>query len=65
MREKSIDGNYIVDAIGYCHCARHKGAVNKKLAFEHKCVAKKCKYLEKYSDDAWKVKQKYKNQKRK
>ena len=49
MREKSRDGNYIGDAIGFCHCARHKGAVNRKIAHEHKCIAKRCKYLEKYS----------------
>lgn len=64
MREKSIDGKWIGDAIGFCHCERHKGAVNKKLAYEHKCVAKKCKYLEKYSEDAWKKKDEYKNKKK-
>ena len=65
MREKSIDGNYIGDAIGFCHYSKHKGAINRKLAYEHRCIAKNCKYLEKYSEDAWKPKQKYKNQKRK
>lgn len=64
-RQKDINGKYIGDAIGYCHCARHLGAINRKIAREHKCIAKKCKYLEKYSEDAWKLKQKYKNQKRK
>lgn len=64
MREKSIDGKWIGDAIGFCHCARHLGAVNRKIAHEHKCVAKKCKYLEKYSEDAWRLKLKYRNSKK-
>lgn len=64
MRIKDINGRYIGDAIGYCHCIRHEGAVNKKLAFEHKCIAKRCKYLEKYSEDAWKKKDVYKNKRR-
>nr|DAH33400.1 MAG TPA: hypothetical protein [Caudoviricetes sp.] len=51
MREKAITGKYIADAIGYCHCEKHKGALNRKLAYRHKCMAKKCKYLEKY--DTW------------
>lgn len=53
MREKDINGKYIGNAIGYCHCERHKGALNKELAYKHKCVAKKCKYLEKYSAGVW------------
>ena len=52
MRERDINGKYIGDAIGYCHCEWHKGALNKKLAKEHKCVGKKCKYLEKY-EEVW------------
>lgn len=51
MREKAITGKYIADAIGYCHCEKHKGALNRKLAYKNKCMAKKCKYLEKY--DTW------------
>ena len=64
MREKSIDGKYIGDAIGYCNYSKHPGAINRKLAYEHRCIAKKCKHLQKYSEDAWKLKQKYKNTKR-
>lgn len=64
MREKSITGKYIGDAIGYCNYEKHPGAVNKKLAYEHRCIAKHCRHLEKYSEDAWKCRQKYKNTKR-
>ena len=63
MRQKSIDGKYIGDAIVYCHCELHPGALNRKLAINHKCIAKKCKYLEKYSEDAWKKKYEYRNKK--
>ena len=59
MREKSITGKYIGNAIGYCHCKTHKGALNKELAYRHKCIAKKCKYLEKYSEEQWRKKEKY------
>ena len=61
MREPDIHGKYIGDAIGYCHYKEHPGALNKKLAYEHKCIAKKCKHLEKYSEKAWKKKQTYRN----
>lgn len=53
MTEKDINGKYIRNAIGYCHYDGHKGALNHDLAYKHKCIAKKCKYLEKYSDKAW------------
>lgn len=46
MREKSITGKYIGNAIGYCHCNAHTGALNKELACKHKCIAKLCKWLE-------------------
>lgn len=62
-REKSIDGNYIGNAIGYCHYAGHMGALNRSIAFKHRCIAKHCKYLEKYNEDSWKIKSKYYNQK--
>ena len=55
MREKSINGVWITP-IGYCHCDKHPGALNKKLAVKHKCIAKKCKHLEKYSEDAFRLK---------
>ena len=38
MREKDINGNYIGNAIGYCHCIKHPGALNHKLAFKHKSI---------------------------
>lgn len=63
-REKDINGKYIGNAIGYCHCPAHEGALNKKLAIEHKCVAKRCKYLEKYSEDAWRFRLKYYNKRK-
>ena len=59
MREKSITGKYIGNAIGYCHCKAHTGALNKELAYKHKCIAKRCKWLEKYNDDAWRKKERY------
>ena len=52
MREKSIDGKMINNAIGFCHCESHKGALNRELAYKHKCIAKKCKYLEKYNEES-------------
>ena len=61
MREKDINGNYIGNAIGYCHYHKHNGALNYKLAKEHKCLAKKCKHLEKYSEDAWQLRGRYRN----
>lgn len=61
MRQKDIHGKYIGDAIGYCHYEAHPGALNKRLAKEHRCIAKKCKHLEKYSEDAWQLKKAYKN----
>ena len=64
MREKSITGKYISNAIGYCHYEAHKGALNKELAMKHKCIAKKCKYLEKYNEESWNVKPKYKNRRK-
>ena len=59
MREKSITGKYIGNAIGYCHCKAHTGALNKELAYKHKCIAKRCKWLEKYNDEAWRRKERY------
>ena len=61
MRERSIYGDYIGDAIGYCRYSKHPGALNYKIAKKHKCIAKKCKYLEKYSEDAWRKHSKYNN----
>lgn len=60
-REIDITGKYIGNAIGFCHCSTHIGALNKKLAYEHKCLAKNCKYLEKYDEEQWKSKDKYYN----
>ena len=59
MREKDINRNYIGNAIGYCHCETHKGALNRSLAIRHKCIAKKCKYLEKYNEESWRKKERY------
>ena len=61
MRQQDINGKYIGDAIGYCHYEKHEGALNYKLAKEHKCIAKHCKHLEKYSEDAWRYKKRYRN----
>lgn len=61
MREKDINGKYIGNAIGFCHCKEHEGALNKSLAYKHKCVAKKCKHLEKYNEYAWAKKDTYRN----
>lgn len=59
--ELDINGKYIRNAIGYCHFDKHPGALNNEIAFKHKCLAKKCGYLEKYDEESWKKKQKYKN----
>ena len=64
MREKSIDGKIIKNAIGFCHCEAHNGALNRELARKHKCIAKKCKHLKKYNEESWNVKQKYKNRRK-
>lgn len=58
-REKDINGNYIGNAIGVCHCDRHPGVLNRKIAYKHKCLAKKCKYLEKYNEESWRKKLEY------
>ena len=64
MREKSIDEKIIKNAIGFCHCEAHKGALNRELARKHKCVQKKCRHLEKYNEESWNVKPKYKNRRK-
>lgn len=61
MRELSIYGTYIGNAIGYCHLSRHPGALDRTIAYKHKCLAKKCKYLEKYNEQSWRYKQSYTN----
>ena len=61
MREKSIDGKWINNAIGICHYEGHAVALNKELAKKHKCIAKRCRHLEKYREDAWRQKPVYKN----
>ena len=61
--EFSIYGKKIYNAIGFCHCKRHEGALNREIAYKHKCIAKKCKYLEKYNEESWDLKPKYKNKK--
>lgn len=58
-REKDINGSYIGNAIGVCHCDRHPGALNRQIAYKHKCLAKKCKYLEKYNEESWRKKIEY------
>ena len=45
MREKSIDGKIIKNAIGFCHYETHPGALNRELASKHKCVQKKMQAL--------------------
>jgi hypothetical protein len=60
-RELDIHGKYIGNSIGYCHYPKHEGAINKKIAKAHKCIAKKCKYLEKYNEESWRKKDRYKN----
>ena len=61
MREKSIDGKMINNAIGFCHYEEHRGALNKGLAIKHKCIAKKCRHLEKYNEESWRQKPVYMN----
>lgn len=61
MREVDINGKYIGDAIGFCHYGKHEGALNSRIARRHKCLAKKCKYLEKYNEESWRLKDSYRN----
>lgn len=51
--ELDINGKYIHNAIGYCHYPMHPGALNRELGYKHKCIGKKCKYLEKTNEKAW------------
>lgn len=60
MRLPDINGNYVANAVAFCHNSGHPGALTRKLAYEHKCMGKKCKYLEIYNQKAMQVK-KYKN----
>lgn len=62
MRHKDIYGHWIGDAIGYCNCKYHPGAINRKIVKEKHCDRKHCKYLAKF--DNWHDKQRYKNRKR-
>lgn len=55
MRVKDINGKYVSNAIGYCHCPTHPGALTRQQGYKHKCIGKKCKYLEKTNDKAWQV----------
>ena len=59
-----MHGNMISNAIGFCHCEDPKGALNRELAYKHKCIAKKCKYLEKYNEESWNIKPRYKNRRK-
>lgn len=59
--EKDINGKDIKNAIGYCKCEQHPGALSRELAFEHKCMAKRCPHLVKYNETQWRKKQGYKN----
>ena len=61
MREKSIDGKIINNAIGFCHYETHPGALNSDLARKHKCAKKRCRHLEKYNEESWRQKPAYKN----
>lgn len=60
IRQKDINGRYISNAVAYCHCINHPGALSRSLAYKHKCIGKKCKHLEIYNANALKRK-KYKN----
>ena len=61
MREKSIDGKIIKNAIGFCRYEAHPGALNRELASKHKCAKKKCRHLEKYNEESWRQKPAYNN----
>ena len=38
------------NVIGCCHCTTHRGSLTKMLLYKHKCLEKKCRYLERYKD---------------
>lgn len=39
--------------IGCCHSVAHPGKLTKLLLYEHKCLEKQCRYLERYKDRAF------------
>lgn len=44
--------------IGYCWCLTHRGYLNPKLLNEHKCLEKKCVFLQKYLEHPfWEMKE--------
>ena len=61
LREQDINGKWIGNAIGFCHYNKHPGSLNKDIAYQHHCIAKKCRFLEKYSEEAWEKKHTYRN----
>lgn len=60
MRIKDITGKWVSNAIAYCHCPKHEGGLTRQLAYDHKCLGKKCKHLEVWNEKALQGK-KYKN----
>ncbi len=48
--------------VGCCHCALHPGKITKGILAQHDCLAKQCRYFEKYADSpywiAWEAKRK-------
>lgn len=63
MKQKDIDGKTITNAIGYCHCKLHEGALNGWHIRKHKCRGKHCKWFELYP--GVKLKDGYVNKRRK
>ncbi len=49
------------NAVGYCHHKKHIGNLNERMLKEHGCIEKKCPYLEKYEDNKYWIKKKFKN----
>ncbi len=49
------------NAVGYCHHKKHIGNLNEKKLKEHNCIEKECPYLEKYEDNKYWIKKKFKN----
>lgn len=40
-RQKGITEKYISNAIGYCYCENHPGALRRINVYKNKCIDKK------------------------
>lgn len=55
------NGSNKENAIAFCHYYEHKGYLSEGLLKQHCCVAKNCKYLQKYENKCYWIKKKVVN----